>query len=243
MAQRKAQIKRKTKETDIELKLNLDGSGKSEINTPINFLNHMLENFSKHSRFDLTINAKGDTHVDCHHTIEDIAICLGQALDKALGDKCGIARMGHAIVPMDDSLAVAALDLSGRGYAIVNMVHRDYGTALDGQYIPFDEEDEKELMRLEKTEGEKSIFKKIRRIINLERKEEKSNDKTGDLKRSDLIHFLETFAREGKFNLNIKSEGTDDHHKTEACFKALAKAFYAATRIIHEDIPSTKGVV
>ena len=103
------------------MELNLDGKGKAEIKTHVNFLNHLLENFSKHSRFDLKINAQGDTHIDDHHLVEDIAICLGQALDKALGDKKGIARMGHAIVPMDDSLATVVVDISGRGYTVLDL--------------------------------------------------------------------------------------------------------------------------
>ena len=116
---RTAKISRKTKETQISLELNLDGSGKSKIKTPVNFLNHMLENFAKHASFDLTIDAKGDIQVEDHHLVEDIGLCLGEALDTALGDKKGINRMGHAIVPMDESLATVALDLSGRPYAVV----------------------------------------------------------------------------------------------------------------------------
>ena len=116
---RTAKISRKTKETQISLELNIDGSGKSKIKTPVNFLNHMLENFAKHASFDLILDAKGDIEVEDHHLVEDIGLCLGEALDTALGDKKGINRMGHAIVPMDESLATVALDLSGRPYAVV----------------------------------------------------------------------------------------------------------------------------
>ncbi len=116
MPKRSATIQRKTKETQIELILNLDGSGTSQVKSPVPFLNHMLEAFSKHSGFDLKVNAKGDTHIDDHHTVEDIGICLGMALDKALGDKKGITRYGHFYVPLDEALVRAVVDLSGRNY-------------------------------------------------------------------------------------------------------------------------------
>lgn len=116
MAKRVATIHRKTKETDITLALNLDGSGKHEIKSPVPFLNHMLEALSKHSGFDLTVKAKGDTHIDDHHTVEDIGIAFGLALDKALGDKHGIFRYGHFYVPLDEALVRAVVDLSGRNY-------------------------------------------------------------------------------------------------------------------------------
>ncbi len=111
---RKAEIKRKTGETDIMLKLCLDGNGKSKIDIPQGFLTHMLETFSKHSLFNLDIQAKGDIHVDFHHLVEDIGICLGQAFDKALGDKKQINRFGWAVVPMDEALTLCSLDISGR---------------------------------------------------------------------------------------------------------------------------------
>ena len=113
---RTAQISRKTAETDIELTLNLDGSGKSEIVSGCGFLDHMLTLFAKHGRFDLTLRCKGDTQVDDHHTVEDIGIALGQAFRSALGDKRGINRYGDKILPMDEALILAAVDLSGRGY-------------------------------------------------------------------------------------------------------------------------------
>ncbi len=126
---RTAKIERKTKETQISLELNLDGEGKAEIKTPLKFMNHMLENFSKHSRFDLKIRAEGDIEVDDHHLVEDLGICLGQAIDKALGDKKGIARMSSFSVPMDDSLSHVALDLSGRGYAKVDITFSEFKDA------------------------------------------------------------------------------------------------------------------
>ncbi|NBO64104.1 MAG: imidazoleglycerol-phosphate dehydratase HisB [Acidobacteria bacterium] len=115
---RTATIVRETKETQIRLSLTLDGTGKSEVATGIPFLNHMLELFARHGHFDLTVECSGDLEVDDHHTVEDIAICLGQALTRALGEKIGIARYGHAYVPMDETLARAVIDLSGRPYLV-----------------------------------------------------------------------------------------------------------------------------
>ena len=113
---RKAEIMRKTGETDIRLTLNLDGEGNSEISTGIGFLDHMLILFSKHGRFDLSVYCKGDTYVDDHHSTEDIAIALGSAFRKALGDKRGIKRYGDIILPMDEALVLASVDISGRSY-------------------------------------------------------------------------------------------------------------------------------
>ena len=113
---RNSEIKRKTAETDIELFLELDGSGKSEIDTGCGFLNHMLTLFASHGKFDLKVFCKGDTDVDDHHTAEDIGICLGQAFSEALGDKKGIIRYGNMILPMDEALILSAVDLSGRSY-------------------------------------------------------------------------------------------------------------------------------
>ena len=111
---RKAEITRKTAETDIALKLNLDGTGESCIDTGCGFLNHMLTLFAKHGRFDIALSCKGDTDVDDHHTVEDIGIALGTAFFKALGDKKGIVRYGNMILPMDEALILSAVDLSGR---------------------------------------------------------------------------------------------------------------------------------
>lgn len=112
---RSAEISRKTAETDITLSLSLDGKGSSEINTGCGFLNHMLTLFARHGRFDLTVFCKGDTQVDYHHTVEDIGIALGQAFRQALGDKKGIVRYGDTLLPMDESLILTAVDISGRG--------------------------------------------------------------------------------------------------------------------------------
>lgn len=113
---RSATIGRKTKETDISLTLNLDGTGIGEISTGIGFFNHMLEGFARHGFFDLMVKVEGDLHVDGHHTIEDTGIVLGQAIKEALGDKAGIKRYGSCILPMDDALALCAVDLCGRPY-------------------------------------------------------------------------------------------------------------------------------
>lgn len=116
---RTAQIHRQTNETDIRLTLALDGSGQAEIATGLGFLDHMLHHLAVHGLFDLSVQARGDLHVDEHHTVEDLALALGMAFDQALGDRKGIVRMGHAYVPMDETLAFVAVDLSGRPYVVV----------------------------------------------------------------------------------------------------------------------------
>ena len=114
LMKRSAKVKRKTKETDIEVTINIDGSGKSNLDSGIGFLDHMLEQISRHGLFDIDIKAKGDLHIDAHHTVEDIGITLGQAFNKAIGDKLGIRRYGHAYVPLDEALSRVVLDISGR---------------------------------------------------------------------------------------------------------------------------------
>ena len=118
---RKAKIQRKTAETDISIEINLDGKGNGEISTTIAFIDHMLNLFARHGLFDVVIKGKGDTHIDDHHLIEDMGICLGSAVKKALGDKKGIVRYGSATVPMDESLCSVAIDISGRPYLIYNV--------------------------------------------------------------------------------------------------------------------------
>jgi len=113
---RKSNVQRVTGETDIQLKLCVDGNGSAVINTGVPFMNHMLTLFTRHGGFNLELHATGDIDVDAHHTVEDVGICLGQAVREALGDKSGIGRYGHVILPMDESLVLVALDLSGRGY-------------------------------------------------------------------------------------------------------------------------------
>ena len=118
---RNSNVSRKTSETDIIIKMNLDGTGKYDISTGVNFFNHMLESFSKHSMIDLDVIASGDIEIDDHHTIEDVGILLGEAFLQAIGDKRGIKRMAHAIVPMDESVATVAIDISGRSYCNMDL--------------------------------------------------------------------------------------------------------------------------
>ncbi len=116
-----AEIDRKTRETEIRLRLDIDGSGTSEIATGLGFLDHMLELFARHALVDLSVACTGDLHVDGHHTTEDVGICLGQAIDRALGDRAGIRRYGHSILPMDETLVTSAVDLGGRAYWVWNV--------------------------------------------------------------------------------------------------------------------------
>ena len=120
MTTRTAEINRQTAETKIALKLNLDGTGQSQIKTGVGFLDHMLTLFAKHGLFDLSVTCDGDIQVDAHHSTEDIGICLGQAFAKALGDKRGITRYGHIVLPMEETLVTVAVDLSGRNYVVFN---------------------------------------------------------------------------------------------------------------------------
>ena len=121
---RTSSITRKTNETEISVSLNLDGSGQAEMDTGLGFLDHMLHHIAVHGLFDLTIQAQGDLHVDEHHTVEDVALVLGQAFAEALGNKKGIVRTAHAFVPMDETLALVVLDLSGRPYSVIDLEWR-----------------------------------------------------------------------------------------------------------------------
>jgi imidazoleglycerol-phosphate dehydratase len=127
---RTAKIERTTNETQITIELNLDGSGKHDIATGVGFLDHMLTHIAVHGLFDLTVKATGDLHIDVHHTVEDVALALGSAFDGALGDRKGIVRMASFYAPMDETLAFAAIDLSGRPYAVIDA---EWGAALVGQ--------------------------------------------------------------------------------------------------------------
>jgi len=120
MAERKAVVDRQTKETAVRVELALDGAGTTDVRAGVGFLDHMLDLLGKHARLDLTVQASGDTEIDDHHTVEDIGIALGQAIDQALGDRAGITRFGQASVPMDEALAQVAIDLSGRGFLVLN---------------------------------------------------------------------------------------------------------------------------
>ena len=139
-AERKAEFDRKTKETEISVKINLDGTGVSSISSGIPFMDHMLELFAKHGFFDLEVKAKGDLDIDCHHTMEDLGLTLGSALAEALGDKAGIKRYGSCILPMDEALSLVALDLSGRPFLVYDLLPptgriKDLDTALFREFF------------------------------------------------------------------------------------------------------------
>jgi imidazoleglycerol-phosphate dehydratase len=129
--QRAAQIQRKTAETQIELRLTIDGTGQSQIVTGVGFFDHMLTLLAKHAAWDLVVKARGDLDVDAHHTVEDVGICLGQALKEALGDKAGIRRYGHFALPMEESLITSAVDLGGRAYFVFQV---DFPSPKIGQF-------------------------------------------------------------------------------------------------------------
>ncbi|MDX1584746.1 MAG: imidazoleglycerol-phosphate dehydratase HisB [Thermoanaerobaculia bacterium] len=143
MTNRSAEVARTTRETSIELRIDLDGTGESRVDTPVGFLSHMLEAFSRHGAVDLDVKAEGDVHVDYHHTVEDVALVLGQAVLEALGDKRGIRRFGSAYVPMDESLARSVIDFSGRPYAVFEaevdremlLIHKDFPFALVEEFF------------------------------------------------------------------------------------------------------------
>ncbi|MGQ9572530.1 MAG: imidazoleglycerol-phosphate dehydratase HisB [Dehalococcoidia bacterium] len=195
-AERRGSVRRETKETKVAVEMNLDGSGQADIATGIGMLDHLLEQLARHGLFDITVQASGDIERDPHHLIEDVGMGLGRALSEALGERRGIVRMGHAIVPLDEALVLVAVDLSGRGHAAVE--------------VPF------------------------------------ATERIGELPTEMIAHHLAAFALEGRFNLHVRVlVGTNDHHKAEAVFKALARALGDATRIDPRisDIPSTKGTL
>lgn len=187
-----ASIKRTTKETDITIELNLDGTGKSSITTGLAFFDHMLDQLARHGNLDLTISVKGDLHIDEHHTIEDTALALGEAFIQALGNKRGIERYGF-LLPMDDCLAQVAIDFGGRPWLV------------------WDAE-----------------FKR---------------EKIGEMPTEMFLHFFKSFSDTAKCNLNIKAEGSNEHHKIESIFKAFAKAIKMAVKKEGNTLPSTKGVI
>ncbi|UII79664.1 bifunctional histidinol-phosphatase/imidazoleglycerol-phosphate dehydratase HisB [Flagellimonas sp. CMM7] len=191
---RTAEISRKTNETDIQIQLNLDGTGKSNIDTGLAFFDHMLDQLARHGQMDLEIKVDGDLQVDEHHTIEDTAIALGEVFSNALGDKLGIERYGFSL-PMDDCLAQVAIDFGGRNWLVWD-----------------------------------ADFKR---------------EKVGDMPTEMFQHFFKSFTDGAKANLNIKVEGTNEHHKIEAIFKAFAKSIKMAVKRDVEKmvLPSTKGVL
>lgn len=192
--ERTAIVERKTKETDIFIEMKLDGFGVTEISTGLSFFDHMLEQIGKHSGMDLTIKVKGDLHVDEHHTIEDTAIALGEALWKALGDKRGIERYGFTL-PMDDSFCTVALDFGGRSWLI----------------------------------WEVEFFR----------------ERIGNMPTEMFKHFFKSLSDAARMNLYIKADGSNEHHKIEGIFKALARSIKMAIRrdIYNYNLPSTKGIL
>lgn len=192
--ERIAKVDRTTKETSISIQINLDGSGVCEISTGLHFFDHMLNQIGRHSGVDLKIAVKGDLEVDEHHTIEDTALALGEAFKKAVGDKIGMERYGFCL-PMDDCLALAAIDFGGRPWLV-----------WDAGF---------------------------------------NREKVGDMPTEMFMHFFKSFSDAAACNLNIKAEGTNEHHKIEAIFKALAKAIKMAIKrdIFNFELPSTKGVL
>ncbi len=191
---RKSIISRKTSETQIEVSVDLDGTGKGNIDTGLGFFNHMLDQIARHARIDLTVKVNGDLEVDEHHTIEDTALALGQAIKQALGDKRGIERYGFAL-PMDDSLAQVLIDFGGRPWLV-----------WDAEF---------------------------------------NREKVGDMPTEMFLHFFKSFSDAAACNLNIKAEGTNEHHKIEGIFKALARALKMAIKrdVFAYELPSTKGVL
>lgn len=194
VGKREIEHRRTTKETDIYIKLNLDGKGNAKIDTGVPFFDHMLEQIARHGSIDLEITAKGDLHIDEHHTIEDTGITLGEAIAKALGDKRGIERYGFCL-PMDDCLAQTAIDFGGRNWLV------------------WDAE-----------------FKR---------------EKIGEMPTEMFYHFFKSFSDASKCNLNVKAEGTNEHHKIEAIFKAFAKSIKMAAKrdTNNMQLPSTKGLL
>ena len=192
--ERVAEVKRTTKETDVYVRIDLDGSGKCDISTGLGFFDHMLEQIGKHGMMDLTIHTKGDLHVDEHHTIEDTAIALGECILKALGDKRGIERYGYCL-PMDDCLCQVALDFGGRPWLV-----------WDAEF---------------------------------------HREKVGEMPTEMFLHFFKSLSDAARMNLNIKAEGTNEHHKIEGIFKALARSLKMAVKrdIYHYELPSTKGTL
>ena len=192
--ERTAQVKRTTKETDIEISINLDGNGCCDIHTGLGFFDHMLEQIGKHGGLDLTIRVTGDLQVDEHHTIEDTAIALGDCLRQALGSKRGIERYGYCL-PMDDCLCSVALDFGGRPWLAWNAEFR--------------------------------------------------RERIGDMPTEMFLHFFKSLSDAAQMNLNIHAEGTNEHHKIEGIFKALARSIKMAVRrdIYHYEIPSSKGTL
>jgi imidazoleglycerol-phosphate dehydratase len=214
---RSADVSRHTNETRIELALDLDG-GLYQHNTGVGFFDHMLDHVAKHGRLALTIDCDGDTHVDDHHTVEDVGLALGQALKEALGDKRGIERYGFASVPMEDALAQVTLDLSGRP-ALVYHVH--FTNAAGSPLDPSSVEEGKATLTGQSMTAAGGAF---------------------DLQL--IREFFNAIANAAGMNLHITTpHGHNNHHLAEAIFKAFGRALRQAVAVTHDDIPSTKGTL
>jgi len=217
---RSATVSRHTNETKIELSVGLDGGAYSH-DTGVGFFDHMLDHVARHGRLAMTIHCDGDTHVDDHHTVEDVGLALGQALKQALGDKRGIERYGFASVPMEDALAQVTLDLSGRP-ALVYHVHF---TNASGNPLP----------RAAVDEGKATI------------PGGSMTGSRGDAGAFDLQlirEFLNAVANAAGMNLHVTTpHGHNNHHLAEAIFKAFGRALRQAIAVTSDDIPSTKGTL
>ncbi len=225
MVQRKAQVSRKTTETQIELSVNLDGTGKAAVSVGVGFLDHMLELLAKHGLLDIKVQAKGDVQVDAHHTVEDVGICLGEAIKKALGDKKGITRFGQACVPMDEALAQVVVDISGRGHCVCRIESFGQASHLRGAI-------EAEIEAV--TQKEKTVDQVVENLMQ----------------QSDERALLEEFARALAVNAGITLHinvpyGKNAHHMVEAVFKALGRALRQAVQLDprQKGLPSSKGVL
>jgi imidazoleglycerol-phosphate dehydratase len=224
---RKAEILRETKETRITLALDLDGAGKSEVSTGIHFFNHMLELTARHGLFDLVLEARGDLAVDSHHTVEDVGLVLGQGMKKALGDRAGTARYGWALLPMDEALVKAALDLGGRPF----FAYGDAGidARLRVSSIFPDAGGKKGKAEEDKPAG---------------RRRKPAVEGMGGFSLELIPEFFQAFCNEAGVNLHIAVEaGRNRHHIAEGVFKAFARAFAQAKSLDPRvtGVPSTKG--
>jgi len=222
---RRAKIERKTKESDIVVELDLDGTGIVDIDTGVPFYDHMLTSLGSHASFDLTVRAKGDVEIEGHHTIEDTAIVLGQALGQALGDKKGIRRFGDAWIPMDETLAHAAVDVSGRPYCVHTgePEHLLHTTIVGAQVDPLRESGSSAADSLRASGSSAAPYNTV---INR--------------------HVFESLAMNARIALHVRTlYGRDPHHITEAQYKAVARALRQAVEYDPRvsGVPSTKGTL
>lgn len=191
---RKVRRVRSTQETEVSVEIDLDGTGNAVVRTGLGFLDHMVEAFGHHGRFDLRLDARGDTHIDDHHLVEDCALTLGAAIDEALGDRSGIRRFGWCLIPMDEALARVAWDLSGRPMPVVKLGLR--------------------------------------------------RERLGQVATENLTHFFQSLAVSLRASLHVNVlEGDNDHHRSEAAFKAVGIGLKMAVERTEGGVASTKGVL